>query len=140
MGVHYFAAIDGDWADDAESLAEALRADWPAMRVTRASGSDRMAYDLEFEGELGSVHADGRCISFKRAGELVIRLAVWWRRRVPGAVRLVVFDDSSAVPVDVPTDATVEQVRRRVVEAETEGFDVARGATPRRGPPRAPTS
>src|SRR3954454_16166151 len=25
MGVHYFAAIDGDWADDAESLAEALR-------------------------------------------------------------------------------------------------------------------
>jgi hypothetical protein len=118
MGVHYFAAVDGDWADDADGLAAALRADWPAMRVTCASESDGMAYDLEFDGDLGSVHADGRCISFKRAGELVIRLAVWWRRRVPPAVRLAVFDDSSAIPVDVPPDATVEAIRRRVAEAD----------------------
>ena len=118
MGVHYFAAVDGDWADDPDELARALRAHWPAMRITRAGAGERMAYDLELDGELGSVHADGQCISFKRAGDLVIRLAVWWRDRVPPAVRLAVFDDSSATPVDVPPGATVDDVRARVAEAE----------------------
>jgi hypothetical protein len=33
-------------------------------------------------------------------------------------VRLAVFDDSTAIPVDVPPGATVEAVRRRVAEAE----------------------
>jgi len=114
MGAHFFVAVDGDWADDADDLATALRADWPGMRVTRARASDHVAYDLELDRELGGLHADGRCISFKNADELIVRLAVWWRRRVPSAIRLVVFDDSSAIAVDVAPGATVDELRASV--------------------------
>jgi hypothetical protein len=96
VGVHHFVAIDGEWADDPDALAAALRADWPGMVITPASGA--MAYDIHYGQELGTIHADGRAISFKHAEDLVERLAVWWRARIPDAVKLAVFDDADATP------------------------------------------
>jgi hypothetical protein len=118
MGVHFFVAVDGGWAEDPDELAAALRADWPEMRIRPAGTTGDIAYDLELDGELGTLHADGRCIAFKRADELVLRLAVWWRPRVPDGTRLAVFDDSSATAVDVPPGVALDELRARVSAAD----------------------
>src|SRR4051794_35898166 len=81
VGTHYFVGVDGDWADDPDALAAALAVDWPQLAIRPASDRECMAYDLELGNDLG-MHADGRCLAFKRGEELVLRLAVWWRRRV----------------------------------------------------------
>jgi hypothetical protein len=110
MGVVYFAAIDGDWADDPDELAAALRADWPDMKVW-VEGS---AYRLEMDGRLGTLETDGKCISFKHGEQQVVELAAWWRARMPADVKLAVFDDSVAIPVYVEPGDTASAVRDRV--------------------------
>jgi hypothetical protein len=121
VGTHYFAGIDGDWGDDPDALAAALRADWPEMAVTPASGDgDLVAYNLELGQELGSLHADGSCIAFKHAEELVIRLAAWWRKRIPDSVALAVFNDSTATPVYVQPGMTAQELAARVAAVEAE--------------------
>jgi hypothetical protein len=121
VGTHYFAGIDGDWGDDPDALAAALRADWPEMAVTPASGeADLVAYNLELGLELGSLHADGSCIAFKHAEELVIRLAAWWRKRIPDSVALAVFNDSTATPVYVQPGMTAAELAARVAAVEAE--------------------
>jgi hypothetical protein len=118
MGTAFFAAIDGDWAEDPDELAAALRADWPEMTVRPVRDSEHMAYDLELGHELGSLHADGQCISFKHGEEIVARLAVWWRRRIPAEVDLEVFNDSTAIPVPVPPDVTPAELLERLAAAD----------------------
>jgi hypothetical protein len=120
VGTLYFAGIDGDWTDDPDALAAALRADWPEMTVRRASGSDGMAYYLELGLEGGTLHADGSCIAFKHGEALVIRLAAWWRRRIPDDVALAVFNDSTATPVYVQPGMTAEALAERVAAVEAE--------------------
>jgi hypothetical protein len=120
VGTLFFAAIDGDWADDPDALAAALRSDWPAMEIRPDPVSEHTAYRLELDGYLGSLHADGQGISFKHADELVIRLAAWWRPRVPATVRLTVFNDSTAIDVDVPPGVTPSELRDLVAAAEAE--------------------
>lgn len=120
MGVHYYAGIDGDWADDPDALAAALRSDWPGMKVSPAGGSEHMAYDLEIGNRIGSLHADGRCISFKHAEELVVGLAAWWRARIPASVKLAVFNDSTAIPVYVQPGVTAGELLDLVAAAEAE--------------------
>jgi hypothetical protein len=120
LGTHYFAGIDGEWADDPDALAAALRAEWPGMTVRRLPASDLMAYDLELGNDLGSIHADGSCIAFKHAEELVIRLAAWWRRRIPDDVALAVFNDATATPVYVQPGMSAEELAERVAAVEAE--------------------
>jgi hypothetical protein len=118
VGTLFFAVIDGDWADDPDALAAALRSDWPEMKVRPDLRSDYAAYRLEFDGYLGSLHADGQGFSFKHGDELVIRLAAWWRPRVPATVRLTVFNDSTAIDVDVPPGVTPAELQDLVAAAE----------------------
>jgi hypothetical protein len=118
VGVTFFAGIDGDWSDDPDALAATLRSDWPGMTVTPTPGSEHMAYRLELGDALGSVHADGQCISFKHDEELVVRLAAWWRARMPDTVKLAVFNDSTAIPVYVEPGMTAAELGDRVAASE----------------------
>ncbi len=120
MGTRYFAGIDGDWADDPDALAQALAADWPQMSITRIRDGGLVAYDLELGSDLLSLHADGRGIAGKHGEDLVLRLALWWRRRVPAAVRLAVVNDATAAPVYVEVGMTLVTLRERVAAVEAE--------------------
>jgi hypothetical protein len=120
VGVKFFAGVDGDWADDPDALVAALRSDWPGMSVRPVRDSEHVAYDLEYENALGSLHADGRCIAFKHDEDLVVRLAAWWRARLPDSVRLAVFNDSTAIPVYVEPGMTADELLERVAAAEGE--------------------
>jgi hypothetical protein len=120
-----FLEADADgWHLERDSLMERLAADWPDAIPVPASemGITELrdvgwTYLLDGMSIEGWSARSGLGLVLDGADELVMRFAAWFRQLVPSDVELTFCDDGYFVHVNVPSEASAEDIARLYAEA-----------------------
>lgn len=106
-----------EFAVAADTLANALRTDWPQATVRRndpPAGTE--VRDVEWELPYGTEqveghsHVDGTCIYLDGPIDPVAQLALWYRGLVPEGIDVIFCDEGYAFDVAVSASTTKEEL------------------------------
>ena len=110
----------GDWQEDPEGFAAAVRERWRDADVKLTPHLDGIVVDAwlpdDFELML-LASASARAVGTEGDVEGSAEVAVWWRRRVPAEIELFLYDDMYNADVPVEPGARPEALAEAYLAA-----------------------
>lgn len=113
---YFVAARRTEWSADVAELKKQLIRLWPTIRISELGDDSHRSLDFEVQMPnslvVGGVDRAGRCLIVEGELEDCVELALWFRRIVPAAHEVLLFDEgySWSVPLR-PATSKIEVIR-----------------------------
>lgn len=112
----YIALIDNDgrWKIDASTFERQLREDYPVSAFRRITDNARPfthEWSVDHIPLEGFLHRNGDSVHFDGEFQACVRFALWLRGIVPFSERVLLFDDSGRVSLELRESTTLAEIQ-----------------------------